>query len=215
MMRKSVLTIVGILFLLASFPICAFSQEVKSRYDVLLERVKKGDPTVDFRELRFAYAETSLYNPYGDGREDLTNAMFLANKDKQYVKSIEYAEKILQDNYVDVDAHMMASFTYDLLGEQDKANFHRFVGRGIAQSIMFSDDGISLKTAIKVISVDEETLLLNMLGLRTISQSELHIDGHSYDKFVVADKETNRQSDMYFCIDIPCNWREKSLKKSK
>ncbi|MBK5274710.1 MAG: DUF4919 domain-containing protein [Desulfuromonadales bacterium] len=215
MMRKSVLTIVGILFLLASFPVCTFSQEAKSRYDVLLERVKKGDQAVDYREMRFAYAETSRYKPYGGNRSDLVKAMYSAYYDKHYAKAVEDAEKILKDNYVDIDAHMMAGVLYDLLGEKAKSDYHGIIGKGLLQSMMASEDGESLKTAIKIISVDEEYILLRMLGLKSISQSKLQIDDHRYDKLTVFDTETNRQLDLYFSIDIPYSWLEKSLKKSK
>ncbi|MBI1921770.1 MAG: DUF4919 domain-containing protein [Geobacter sp.] len=215
MIRKSVLAIVGILFLLASIPVCAFSQESKSRYDVLLERVKKGDQTVDYRELRFAYTETSRYKPYGGTRSDLVDAMYSAYGDKHYAKAVEYAENILEDNYVDIEAHMMAAVLYDMLGEKAKADYHSIIGKGLVQSVIASDDGKSHKTAIKVISVDEEYVLLRMLGLRKLSQATLHTDGHSYDKITVVDAETNKEFELFFCIDTPYNWLEKSLKKSK
>ncbi len=213
MMRKSVLAIAGVLFLLSSFPVCAFSLEAKSRYDVLLERVQKGDRTVDYREMRFAFTETSRYKPYGGTRSDLVKAMYSAYYDKHYAKAVENAEKILKDNYVDIDAHMMVGVLYDLLGEKAKSDYHSIIGKGLVQSVIASEDGKSLKTAIKVISVDEEYILLRMLGLKSISQSTLHIDDHSYDKLTVLDTETNRQLDLYFSIDIPYKWLEKSLKK--
>src|SRR5687767_2149981 len=34
------------------------------KYESLLEKVKKGDRTVDFTELRMAFFESSYYNPY-------------------------------------------------------------------------------------------------------------------------------------------------------
>lgn len=215
MMRKSILTIVAVLFLLASFPICAFSQEAKSRYDVLLERVKMGDQAVDYKEMRFAYAKTTQYKPYGGTRSDLVDAMYSAYYAKHYAKAVENAEKILKDNYVDIEAHMMAGVLYDLLGEKAKSDYHGIIGKGLVQSMMASEDGESLKTAIKVISVDEEYMLLRMTGSKSVSQSTLHIDGHSYDKLTVFDTEANRQLDLYFSIDIPYEWQKKSLKKSK
>jgi len=212
MVRKSVLAIMGVLFLLASFPVCTFSQEVKSRYDVLLERVQKGDQAVDYSELRFAFTETSRYKPYGGNRSDLVKAMYSAYYDKHYLRAVENAEKILKENYVDIEVQMMAAVLYDLLGEKAKADYHSIIGKGLLQSMMVSEDGKSLKTAIKIISVDEEYMLLRMLGLKSVSQSTLHIDGHSYDKLTVFDTETNRQLDLYFCIDIPYEWLENKLK---
>src|SRR5437667_11157702 len=39
------------------------------KYAALLDRAKKSDATLDFKELRMAYTETADYSPYGGDRE--------------------------------------------------------------------------------------------------------------------------------------------------
>jgi hypothetical protein len=49
----------------------AVAQEpaTKPTYQTLLERVKKNDHAVDFKELRLAYTDTPEYSPYGGDAE--------------------------------------------------------------------------------------------------------------------------------------------------
>jgi hypothetical protein len=66
-----------ILLLSAAVGLAASTQEPKkpvqnsprTSYSDLLARVKKGDSTIDFKELRLSYADTSEYNPYGNDRD--------------------------------------------------------------------------------------------------------------------------------------------------
>src|SRR5712691_8822162 len=99
---------VFLLLLLLLFSAGAAQQPAaKVSYEDLLERVKKQDPAVDFKELRLAYTETKLYSPYGSDRE-ARGAMLSALKTKDYDKALEKSEAILKTNYLDLIAHYSA-----------------------------------------------------------------------------------------------------------
>src|SRR5438132_558402 len=99
MFSKSILLFI-LLMLLAPLAVAQPQAPAKNPYEVLLESVKKSDASVDFKELRLAYTETSAYSPYGGDRES-RQAMFAALNAHDYDKTLENAEKILAKNYLD------------------------------------------------------------------------------------------------------------------
>jgi hypothetical protein len=216
MSSKSISVLMCLIFL--SIPICALSQNGESRYDILLDKIKNKKVSVDdkeFKELRFAYTETPQYNPYGGIKVEVGEAMMNAFNNKEYSKAIEFAEKILNENYVDIDAHMVASTAYRKTGNLEKADYHRYIVAGLMNSLVDGNHGEKPETAIDVISTDEEYALLNLAGLRMSSQAELKVNGHDYDKLTVVDSASGKTFEMYFCIDKPYNWLQNSFKKSK
>lgn len=209
-----------ILILSAAAGLAASTQEPKkpvqnspkTSYSDLLARVKKGDSTVDFKELRLSYADTSEYNPYGNDR-DTRLKMFAALKAKEFQQAVESAEKILANNFVELNAHFAAYVGNRELGHADKATFHKFMFDGLIKSITGSGDGHSPETAFIVISTDEEYVLFNYLGLRAAEQSLITQNGHSFDRMTATNPKTNETMVYFFNIDKPFNWLGQSLKK--
>src|SRR3989440_9499825 len=188
----------------AEKPVSQDQAKKAAAYEAFLKRVKDGDKTVDFKELRMAYAESSRYSPYG-GDSEAQKAMFAAMRASQWDEALKQSAKILEKNYVDIDAHFGAFVANYEKGITDKADFHKFVVKGLINSITSSGDGKSMEKAFVVISVDEEYALLNYLGLRPAGQALLNDKGHSYDKMTAIDTKTNETFEFYFNIDKPFN----------
>ncbi len=189
------------------------SQEApKTSYAALLARVKQSDSTVDFKELRLAYTETPQYSPYG-GDRDTRQKMFAALKTREFDRAVESAEKILANNFVEINAQFVADVANRELGHADKATFHKFMFDGLIKSITGSGDGHSPETAFVVISTDEEYVLFNFLGLRPAEQSLITHNGHSFDRMTAINPKTNETVVYFFNIDKPFNWLGESLKK--
>lgn len=184
----------------------------KQKYEALLEKVKAGDPAVNFKDLRMAYTESQGYSPYG-GDSEAGKSMFSALKDQDYDKALGYADTILKQKYVDIFAHLVSSLAYTELKNAERAKYHQAIVQGLTQSILKSGDGKSIETAYVVIATDEEYALFSVLGLRRVSQSLVKDKDHNYDRMDAVDKKTNHTSALYFNIDIPFNWLSKSLKK--
>lgn len=184
----------------------------KPSFESLLQRVKKSDATVDFKELRMAYTETPAYSPYGSDRET-RRIMFAALNAREFDKAVESVEKILTKNFVEISAHFAAYVAHRELSHADKAAFHKFMFDGLVKSITSSGDGKNTDTAFVVISTDEEYTLFNVLGLRATDQALVSQNGHSYDRMTASNPKTNETVVYFFNIDKPFNWLSQSLKK--
>jgi len=180
----------------------AYSVQDGPSYETLLERVKKHDPAADFTALRLAYADKPPKNS-GDADPKLVDSMHSAMRDKMYAKAIEYAEKIIQNKYVDINAHLIASVANKEQGNAEKEKFHRYVAEGLINSIINSGDGKKPETAFTVISTEEEYVILRVYGLMPGSQALLSVDGHYYDKLDATNPKTNEKVTLYFNIDRP------------
>lgn len=177
----------------------------KTKYDVLLEKVKQKDPSVNFTELRHAFYESPNYNPYAPM---LTyRPMNAAIGQKNYEEALKIAESVLAKNFVEINAHFTALIAYQETGNAEKAQFHKFMVDGLLNSIKSTMDGKSPEKAFEVISINEEYGLIRSLGVRPIKQALLEDKGHSYDAITVVDPKTNQESTIYFNIDKPFKWK--------
>lgn len=181
--------------------------EKQSNYDVLLEKVKQKDPSVNFTELRQAFYESTNYNPYAPMMT--YRPLNAAIAQKNYEEALKIAESVFAKNFVEVNAHIAAQIAYQETGNAEKAQFHKFMVDGLLNSIKSSKDGKSKETAFEVISINEEYGLIRSLGLRPIKQALVQDKGHSYDALTVVDPQTNQESIIYFNIDKPFNWQER------
>lgn len=177
----------------------------KSKYDLLLEKVKQKDPSVNFTELRIAFYESPLYHP-------LTPMMTYrplnaALAQKNYEEALKIASSVLEKNFVEVNAHIVAQIAYQETGNVERAEFHKFMTEGLLNSIKASGDGKTTATAFEIISINEEYGLLRSLGVRPIKQALVQDKGHTYDALTVVDPQTNQQSTVYFNADKPLNWQ--------
>jgi hypothetical protein len=177
----------------------------KQKYESLLEKVKKGDRTVDFTELRLAFYESSNYNPYSPM---LTyRPLWGALAQNNYAEAIKIAQSVFEKNFIEVNANMVAHIAYRETGDTERAAFHRFMADGLLASIKSTKDGKTPETAFEVISVSEEYGLMRSLELRPIKQSLINDKGHFLDALVVLDK-ANQESTVYFNIDKPFSWKK-------
>jgi Domain of unknown function (DUF4919) len=188
--------------LIMAVPALTLSQETPSGYASLLARVKSGDLSVDFQRLRFSYMDS----PERHAAKDISSErreMFAAVNGKDYKKAIQKADAVLANEFVDMDAHAVEAAAHREIQETEKADFHQAVFSGLLKSITDSGDGKSKKSAFVVISVDEEYVVLRILGLRPNKQSVAHDGAHSYDVMETIDLASGNAVTLYFNVDIP------------
>ena len=185
--------------------------EADAVYSELLKQAMEIDPDFDFTQLRMAYAETSLYDPYDFGSDLLETSMIEAFNSADYDLSLELANQILNENYLQLEPHFVAFRSYEESGDEDKSIYHLYFVSGLVNSILSSGDGITPETAMVVIDIDEEYFILSVLGIDIIEQGANEIDGVMYDIFEGIDSETGNQITVYFDITIPYNWLGNSL----
>jgi hypothetical protein len=169
----------------------------QKEYDELITRVKKGDTSVDFSHLRFLYTELDSYGPLSPD----TKEMFAALREGDYKKALKQVDEILAENYLDTHAHFAGMIAADKLGDAARSAHHRYVEKGILDSILRSGDGKSPDTAYKVIFISEEYALVRSLGLETQQQDLIELQGHTFDVLTVSDPESKAVSKIWFGID--------------
>ena len=180
----------------------AAAKKAPGDYEKLVERVKSGDKTVDFRELRLAYADSPAYDN-GPDTDPQKKTMWAALNSKDFATVIKNADTVLASDYVDMDAHFAEYVAHRELNEADLATFHKFVFDGLLKSITDSGDGKTPETAFQVIEVHEEYVLLRFMGAGLPDQSLLHKNGHSYDEMKYEDLTSKQEVTIYFNVDIP------------
>lgn len=180
-------------------------------FAVLLEQLKLVDPKFDFTAFRLAYAETSDYDPYNFDKVALKESMYAAFSEHDYESALELADQILEQNYLLPDAHIIALQSYEELGRVQEADYHRYVIHGLAASILDSGDGKSPETAYIIVIIEEEYLILDVLGIKDASQGFFEDAGHAYDVFEGKDESANTPVAIYFNVDIPYQYLFDSL----
>jgi hypothetical protein len=199
-MRK-ILAILGLLAV-AVLPSAVAALDQPSEYATLLASLKAGKTDIDYARLRISYMDSPEYKAAKDV-SDSENAMLDALNKKDYPAALKNAEIVLDSAYVNMNAHFVAMVANRELGAKDKSEFHSAVFHGLIKSILDSGDGKSLEKAWVVINVEEEYVILRVLGFKPSEQSLIHKDGHSYDEMKVKSAEDGTEQTFYFNVDIP------------
>jgi hypothetical protein len=181
----------------------------KPAYEALVEKVKSGDKSVDFKQLRLAYADSTTPRPDTDPQKQ---AMTAALNSKNYTEVLKNADVVLASDFVDMDAHYAEYVAQRELNRAEQAEFHKVVLRGLLDSIAHSGDGKSEKTAYQVIEVHEEYVVLRFMGLMPSKQSLSQKDSHSYDVMETVNPKTQEKVTLYFNVDIPMKLLGDALK---
>jgi hypothetical protein len=191
-----------VLLSLLSIPALTGAQDKPPEYATLVAALKAGNTNIDYTRLRMSYVESPEHKKFVD-MSNASKAMYDALQAKDYAGALKNAKTVLDSEYVNLDAHFVASIANHELGKTDKAEFHKTVFRGLIDSIRSSGDGKSPEKAWVVISVHEEYVVLRMMGFVPSQQSLLHKDGHFYDEMKVKNPDTGEEATYYFNTDIP------------
>ncbi len=183
-------------------PAPAQSKYTPELYNQLVEKARKGED-VDYLAMRLSYTRTPQYNPYASQEN---KAMQDAYKAGKYQESFDSAQKILKTNFVDMDAHMVASLSATKLENEEKAKFHRKIVNGLASSITTVGDGRSIESAYIVINVREEYILLQFMGLERVNQELKQNQNQVFDVMKVKNPKDGQEGEIFFNVTIPFNW---------
>lgn len=204
MRLKSTKNLLPVLMLLASLTTASAQTSKQSSteqaphpYVQLVERAKKGDPTVSFKELRRVFAEWQCQkNTDAPDRQAMVDAF---NK-KDYAKAVELVEGVLDYEYVQRGLHLAAEDAYRHLGNTTKADEHKAVAEKLLDALLTSGDGKSAKTAFFVLSIREEYFVMSQLGYKPSSQALVSEGDRMFDVLSGTDTKTGNQVSLYFDI---------------
>ncbi len=178
-------------------------------YEEMVGRLKQGDLSVDFTDLRMKYAASPQYEPE-EGSEEV-GKMYQALNKNDFQGALDIANSVLEKQYVNIDAHMVASAAYAGLNNDALSKLHHDIATGLLRSILGSGNGARVETAYKVISVAEEYALMRAMGWRPQKQSYLPQGARSYDKMEMLDTKDNSTLTVYFDTTLSDQLIEKSL----
>ena len=202
---------IAALLLPAALPAAAPKDRGPDKYQTLLARLKQGDRTVDFLEIRRAYADSPQYT--GGYDTDESKAMFSALRKGDFTETLKLSKKILENNYLDIDAHQAAYLANKQLHIEAEADFHHYISHGLIDAILQSGDCKTQETACEVLSTHEEYIVLQILGLRPNKQSLVHSGKHSYDVLEAVNPKTQEKVTFYFNIDKPLGYLNRIFSK--
>ena len=192
-----------------ALPAFAQTPDPSARYEAMIARVKKGDYNLDFRELRYAYAESPRYRPYLSPTDALAGTMFRAYKAQDFDGAIDAAKKILAINYLDIDAQIVCDLSYRMTSNSVSGETCHDMASNLLRSIFDSGDGQTPESAYQVIAVREEYSVVNAMGLTLVSQQLVTRADHRFDAVDVTDKTTGEPRTIYFNVDRPMRWLDR------
>jgi uncharacterized protein DUF4919 len=172
-------------------------------YRALVQRVEAGDFTVDFRALRMACVKSTLCEPRGS-KADL-HLLNDAVSARDSARVIEVGERLINQGFVNIEAHATLVNAYMQMHDAKKSQFHLQVTTALIHSILDSGDGKTKETAYRVISDREEYATLSSLGLPyfgpNVSYAAIKEGGHGYDRFEISGSTAGQNRVVFFNVD--------------
>ena len=198
-MRKALAALLFLAALAPAAPAAAFDGASEARYQSLLATAKAGGQETDWGALRMAYADSAEFDLTGGRTDAARKAMFDALNAGDAKAALDQARLILAQDYVDIDAHVVADWADQKLGDAPGAKREHDIVVGLLRSIR-TGDGSSPAKAFTPISVGEEYAVMRAFDMKVSDQALIQAAGHSYDKLDVTDSDGKKLS-FYFQID--------------
>ena len=177
------------------------AQAPLSEYARLVARVKSGDLYIDYKKLRLAYAASPERRNAKDTAEARQASVEAVLHDK-FEKTIELVDFVLENDYTNIDAHILEARAYLKLGNKEKSSFHQTIATGLLTSILEDRNGKDKKSAWQVISEEEEKMVLYTFGFRAVGHSTAKDGKHTFDIVEAVNLETQEKRKMYFNVDL-------------
>lgn len=184
------------------------SAKAEADYVALLAKVKVKPVAADVKRLRDLYVRTKRYQPYGaDGFPP--DQIFEALDAKKWETCRAEAQKLLDRNYIDMNAHLGAMLCNREDGRRAEADHHDAMLTHLVETIRASGDGKTPKTAFVTYYTPELYAFLAVHGLQTLGQalSSADEDGQVFDIMSVKDRESGKEFSLYFNITWQFGWQ--------
>ncbi|MBW7911773.1 MAG: hypothetical protein H3C49_10955 [Alphaproteobacteria bacterium] len=178
-------------------------QAQDAAYLALVDAALQNPAAADFQAIRFAYAKSSFYHPYGGDKiwKELDNAGKAARKN---IAQLPAYTGLVRKHFGHYRSHVHAEHLYQLGGDDFSVlKPHKDFLAALIGSILKNGDGKAPETALQIIDITEEYFLMrNVLRLqRTKKRPTLQQDGHIYDVFDAIDPRSGEETVIYFNVD--------------
>lgn len=172
----------------------------RETYDEFAAKLASGDLSIDFARLRESFAESDVYDPYGEEPRGSMGSIDEAAAAGDWVSVLKHAESFMRICKASPFSHMAASVALRHLGDQPLQAFHSAAAQGLLAAMLSAGAGSSQKAAIRVLFIFEEYHLLTMWGMNCVRQSLRKVGTRSYDIMEVRDRRTEQEQSVYFDV---------------
>lgn len=178
-------------------------QAQDAAYLALVDAALQNPAAADFQAIRFAYAKSSFYHPYGGDKiwKELDSAGKAARKN---IAQLPAYTGLVRKHFGHYRSHVHAEHLYQLGGDDfARLKPHKDFLAALIGSILKNRDGKAPETALQIIDITEEYFLMrNVLRLQRIKKRPtLQKDGHIYDVFDAIDPRSGEKTVIYFNVD--------------
>jgi hypothetical protein len=191
------LILAALISFVARAGLAAAPDDAEARYQALLASAKAAAPNADWLELRIAFAQRPGFQIVSQSAAK--RQMFVSAEKSDCATALPAAKAVIEEAYVDIDAHLVAAFCEENAGEAAAARLDRDIGAGLIASVE-TGDGLSPATAFTPIDVDEEYAVMRAVGEKVTQQAMVRQGGHAYDALSAVDAK-GQPATYYFLID--------------
>ncbi|MEX2962110.1 DUF4919 domain-containing protein [Microbulbifer sp. TYP-18] len=171
-----------------------------SEYHRLLSEAQRLSFTLNFDQLRRAYAQSTEYNPYGGVRLEGLPEAYKAVEDGDYDACLNYVDQVLSGNFMSLEAHMIGVVCSGRAADLQREDRHRYMVDGLMGSIEASGDGRSENSAYRTITTSELRGFVRLKGLQVLDRSIVYDQYGIYDKMQVRDPESGEEYALFFDV---------------
>ncbi|MCB9639617.1 MAG: DUF4919 domain-containing protein [Myxococcales bacterium] len=168
-------------------------------FEQMLEQAKQDPASVNFSDLRQAYTETPAYSPHSPN-DALHQQLAQAMEQQDWSLALQLSNQLLEQNYLDIKAHLWAKSIYEQLQQNDHAWFHYRFASGLLDSIRDSGDGQSPQTAYVLIDPSEKWAFLESQGYQYVTEQR-HPDAQHVIEIVDVRDPHQQSARLYFNLD--------------
>jgi hypothetical protein len=160
------------------------------KFSNYVQQLESGKTDIDYRDFRYSFIESEQFKVAAKQSvvfDSLKKEMYVQMDKSNSQEIIKITKAMLSIDYTSMIAHKILRQTYKILGDTINAKKYKTIQFGLLNSIVKNGDGKTCATAWRVIQVEEEYYILQMLGAKLEKQS---IDGGLCDKMeVIVDGE--------------------------
>lgn len=178
----------------------------------LAQQARQNPADADFTALRQSYLVSDNYRP--TSHFSANKLMGNTNGLTDFAEVIEFCEKILDSNSMDLEVWMLLAFAAEKTEQPDLAKrAHTFI-RGMLDALFATGDGQSFETAYQVIAIVEEYTVFSVQGLKSRRQALAGVDERRFDVWTCQPRGAIEDEDMkeiYFDITAPFRYMQDTL----
>jgi len=176
--------------------------------EAIMERAKRLDPTLDFRDLRRMKASKPEFrvSAYISPQYKIAIDNLEAAVGKSDAAAIrKRCDAVFDIYFLEAKAHALCGVALEKAGDKEGAEYERYLSQGMVASVLSTGDGKTLKTSYEVYAVSEEADVLFAAGLVKVDQgtvSGLDKNGaaKAFDAITARDPQTGKTQRIFFNV---------------